>query len=545
MPEDTQELDHRLELETRTAGASGQTQGGAVVPGLTIVYHADVGRIGERVALLRLLAGREELLSRREPEFSPPHGSIGAGGAAGGRPLADLYLSRRPIRLLPGSAPGGVRLVCGDSGTRVVVDGVPVESEREISAAEVERGAVLLLGGRVVLLLSRIETGAPDAGSSLGMVGDSPAMTRLRQEIRRVADLDVPVLLRGETGSGKELVARALHEAGPRSRRPFLAVNMGAIPPALASAELFGATRGSYTGADQRRVGYFSRADGGTLFLDEIGETPSDVQPLLLRVLESHEIQPVGGDVTRVDVRLIAATDADLETAVAEGRFRGPLLHRLGGYEIHVAPLRARREDFGRLMLHFLRQELAEIGEEHRLAPGSPDARPWLPAELVARMAAWEWPGNVRQLRNAVRRIVIAGRGAAEVPLGPQIDRLFREEGTPSGLSTVQDGAEPSRRGRDPRRYRRPDEVTDEELLETLRENGWRLQPTAARLGISRTSLYERIEKSPLLRKAADVSREEIEASREAQGGNLDRMAASLEVSKRGLQLRMKQLGMS
>jgi two-component system nitrogen regulation response regulator GlnG len=451
-----------------------------------------------------------------------------------------------------------------------VIDGVAVEEEREISPAEIERGAVLLLAGRVVLLLSRIEPGlsssgsssggktGQDAGLAFGLVGDSPAMIRLRQEIRRVADLDMPVLLRGETGSGKELVARALHDAGPRSRRPFLAVNMGAVPPALAASELLGAARGSYTGADQTRIGFFSRADSGTLFLDEIGETPSDVQPLLLRVLESHEIQPVGGEVTRVDVRLIAATDADLEAAVAGGRFRGPLLHRLGGYEVHVPPLRARREDFGRLLLHFLRQELAEIGEEHRLAPPSPDARPWLPAELVARMAAWDWPGNVRQLRNAVRRIVIAGRGAFEVPLGSQIDRLFREEGTQTGSDTAKDWDAAGRGGmggsgdtarhirpsRPVRQYRRPDEVTDQELLEALRENGWRLQPTAARLGISRTSLYERIEKSPLLRKAADVSQEEIEACRETHGGDLDRMAASLEVSKRGLQLRMKQLGM-
>ena len=522
--DDTEDLRRRLQIETRSGSGVRQPAESPLVPGLTVLFHPDVERIGERAPHFGLLEGRPQDLSRAEPGFS-------------NGPLGDPFLSRRPIRIAPGSEPGSLRslrslrLIRGESGTRLSVNGEPVEEEAEVS---LEKGAVLLLAKRVVLLLSRID---PVAGildlPRYGLVGESPALVRLRQEIRRVADLDVPVLLRGETGTGKELVARALHEAGPRRRRPFLAVNMGAVPPALAASELFGAAKGAFTGADQKRIGYFSRADGGTLFLDEIGETPAEVQVLLLRALENREVQPVGGgDPQPVDVRLIAATDADLEAAVAAGRFRAPLLHRLSGYEIFLPPLRDRREDFGRLFLHFLRLELEETGQSGRLAAG-PDDRPWMPAELVARLASYDWPGNVRQLRNVVRQLAIAGRDLPEVPVGPAIERLFQEPEAPRP-----EPARPVSSG-----WRKPEDIRDDELLTALRANRWRLQPTAAQLGISRTSLYDRIDRSPNLRKAADLTREELEAAAARCQGDLDAMAEHLEVSKRGLQRRMKQLG--
>jgi two-component system nitrogen regulation response regulator GlnG len=327
---------------------------------------------------------------------------------------------------------------------------------------------------------------------------------------------------------------------------------MAAIPATLAAAELFGAARGAYTGAERRRDGSFQRADGGTLFLDEVGETPQEIQALLLRALESREIQPVGGDeARRVDVRLIAATDADLEGAVASGRLRAPFLHRLAGYEIRVPPLRERRDDFGRLFLHFVRQELAEMGETDRLAT-SPEGRSWLPAPLVARLAAYDWPGNVRQLRNAVRQLVIAGHDAGEAGMWLQAERILQEA---AGAAEPSDGdaTRPPKAAiasdppsKEPRRaYRSPEEVTDDDLLAALRANRWRIQRAAAQLGISRGSLYDRIEKSPRIRKAVDLSREEIEACSRLQGGDLDAMVETLEVSKRGLQRRMTQLGMT
>jgi two-component system nitrogen regulation response regulator GlnG len=165
-----------------------------------------------------------------------------------------------------------------------------------------------------------------------------------RRPVRLGAPLAVPVLLQGETGTGKELAARSIHDQSTRAQGPFLAVNLGALPAPLAAAELFGARKGAYTGAVQDLPGWFGRADGGTLFLDEVGEAPLEVQVMLLRALETGEIVPVGSQTPRrVDVRVVSATDADLEAAVGRGAFRAPLLHRLAGYSIRLPPLRHRR----------------------------------------------------------------------------------------------------------------------------------------------------------------------------------------------------------
>ncbi|HEY3570759.1 MAG TPA: sigma 54-interacting transcriptional regulator [Thermoanaerobaculia bacterium] len=543
MPNNSEALRRLLQTDTQAESAGISPAAAILVPGLTVLHHPEAERSGERVALAGLISGRAESLARGEPAFSHP-------GSALLRPLADPYLSRRPLRLLPGAGPGGVRLCCGDSGTAVMVDGEPVEGELEIPAARLDRGAVLLLAGRVVLLLSRLDPVGVAGASAFGLVGESAPMLVLRREIQRVAGLDVPVLLRGETGTGKELIARALHETGRRRERPYLAVNMAAVPTTLAAAELFGASRGAYTGADRKREGYFQRADGGTLFLDEVGETPPEVQALLLRALETREVQPVGSDdVRRVDVRLIAATDAHLEGAVAAGRFRAPLLHRLAGYEIRVPPLRERRDDFGRLFLHFVREALAEVGEASRLAVPF-GARSWIPSPLVARLAAYDWPGNVRQLRNAARQIVIAGRDSGEPGMWLQAERLLRETARPASPDRESTPPHPPSPSGPPanaarRSYRSVEEVTEEELLAALRANRWRIQRAAAELGISRGSLYDRIEKSQRIRKAVDLSREEIEACRASCKGDLDAMVEALEVSKRGLQRRMTQLGLS
>jgi two-component system, NtrC family, nitrogen regulation response regulator GlnG len=543
VPNHSEALRHLLQTETRADSGGGAPVRSMLIPGLTILAHPDVERVGDRALLSGLPAGREELLSRREPQFSAPGSGIL-------RPTADPYLSRRPLLLSPGPEPGSIRLSCGESGTAVTADGNPVKEERVFSRAEVERGVVLLLAHRVAFLLSLLNPVGPAGLPSFGLVGESPGMVQLRREILRVAPLGLPVLLRGETGTGKELVAQALHQAGPRRSRPFFAVSMGAVPVTLAAAELFGAARGAYTGADRKRDGYFQRADGGTLFLDEVGETPLEVQVLLLRALETQEIQPVGGDdPRRVDVRLIAATDSDLEEAVAAGKFRSPLLHRLAGYEIRIPSLRQRRDDFGRLFFHFLRQELAELSESDRLAT-SPEGRPWIPAPLVARLAALDWPGNVRQLRNAVRQIVIAGRDAGEAGMWLQVERLLQESARaavldegPTWDGPVEPSLPPAQESR--KRYRSPEDITDDELIAALCAHRWRIQRAAAELGISRGSLYDRIEKSPRIRKAADLSREEIEACRERCGGDLDAMVEVLEVSRRGLQRRMTQLGLS
>ena len=512
-------------------------------PALTILYHPDLRRVGERAILSGLLAGGHVPLSRLEPSFeTPPHGEA--------RPLLDRGISRSPFRITR-EENGTIGVSTEGSRTRLVADGVPVaRGGCAFPAHEVERGVVIELADRVVLLLHTVPAQPSRVPDSFGLIGESEGLLRVRHEIRRVADLEVPVLLRGETGTGKELVARAIHQASPRRDGPCLSVNMGAIPASLASSELFGAVKGSFTGSVRDQPGYFHRAHGGTLFLDEIGEAPPEVQVMLLRVIETGELQRVGGSgMQKVDVRLIAATDADLESAIEAGRFRAPLLHRLAGYELVIPPLRERRDDFGRLFCHYLAEELRGTGEEHRLAPPADGAPLWMPASVVARLARHAWPGNIRQLHNTVRQMVIASRSSDTVEIGPQVERMLREAAPspPSPAAAPEAALQPEpaapRRRAEAAEYRSPAEVTEAELTETLRETRWEVKLAAERLGISRPSLYLLIEKFPSIRKASDLNREEILATRELCGGSLEAMVERLEVSKKGLLQRMTQLG--
>ncbi len=336
----------------------------------------------------------------------------------------------------------------------------------------------------------------------------------------------------------------------------MLSLNLGAVPSQLAASELFGAAKGSFTGA-AGSVGHFQRAHDGTLFLDEIGEAPPEVQVLLLRVLESGEIQKVGGgDPIQVDVRLIAATDADLEAAIDDGRFRAPLLHRLAGYTVHIPPLRERRDDIGRLLYHFLREELIQLGEEDRLNTPDREAEPWLPASIVARLARHSWPGNVRQLRNIVRQMAIASRGATNLVVPDEVDRLLRQTADPVDpadpveLQATDSPSHPGAADSPPppakpkRSYRKPSDVREEELLGALRANRWELKATAATLGISRPSLYTLIDKHPGIRKASELEEEEIVQITAAHEDSLASAAAVLEVSESGLRQRMRELGL-
>ena len=231
-----------------------------------------------------------------------------------------------------------------------------------------------------------------------GLIGESPAIRRLRRLIAEVASTDVTVLVRGETGTGKEVVARALHASSTRAHRPFVPVNCSAIPDTLLEAELFGHERGAFTGADRRRPGRFQTADGGTLFLDEIGDLPAAVQPKLLRVLEEHAVTPLGSDrPIEVDVRLVAATHQPLEDLVEEGRFRQDLFYRLNVVPLLIPPLRDRIEDIPRLASSFAGRIASKHGKEIR------DLDP----ALVEWLKAQPWEGNVRELENLMERLVI------------------------------------------------------------------------------------------------------------------------------------------
>jgi transcriptional regulator with GAF, ATPase, and Fis domain len=230
------------------------------------------------------------------------------------------------------------------------------------------------------------------------IVGTSRALHAALSRATKVAPTDSTVLITGETGTGKELVARAIHRRSRRAARPFVSVNCAAIPASLIASELFGHERGAFTGALQRRLGRFELAAGGTLFLDEVGELPAETQVALLRVLQEREFERVGGDrAMRADVRVIAATNRDLQAAIAAGTFRSDLFYRLNVFPIEVPPLRGRREDIPVLVEHFLGRYARQMGKPIRRISG----------KTLDFLEAYPWPGNVRELQNVIERSVI------------------------------------------------------------------------------------------------------------------------------------------
>jgi DNA-binding NtrC family response regulator len=265
--------------------------------------------------------------------------------------------------------------------------------------------------------LHALETRLRRVEGDAQLVGDSPAMQRVRQLIARVGPTDSAVLVRGETGTGKELVARALHESSVRASGPLVAVNCGALPEQLVESELFGHRKGAFTGASEHRAGLFEVADGGTLFLDEIGELPRSLQPRLLRVLETGEIRRVGeNEPIRVDCRIVCATHRPLEEMIVEGSFREDLFFRINTFEISLPPLRERLEDLPDLIQHLVK----------RLRPQLPPALQAVTEDLLATLSSHPWRGNIRELANVIEyALVVSDR----LPLGCEHlpERLFSQ----------------------------------------------------------------------------------------------------------------------
>ena len=522
-----------------------------VVPALTVLFHPHVERIGERALLGALTAGGSVRLSRLMPKFRSGSDAL---------PLEDPHLSRSPL-FLEGSALTGIDLLGAGDVLQVEVDGANVAARRRFEPEELRRGVVLELARRVVLLLHLVNDGetSETAGvDELGIVGGCEAVKHLRARIRRVAPHAVPVLLRGESGTGKELVARAIHEASKRAKESFVSVNMAAVPASTAASALFGHAKGAFTGATRAAPGYFGQADGGTIFLDEIGDTPVDVQATLLRALETGELHAVGEERPRhVDVRLIAATDANLERAVEEGSFRQALFQRLGGYTIELPPLRDRREDVGLLLLHFLKEELSRLGAAARLDLPEPGGRAWLGSWLVAAAARYDWPGNVRELRNVARQIAIDWAEEPEVLRDSIIDQLLGVEPTahegnaqavaarmPDGPQVADPRLPPADPGSPARGRRRLEDIGEDQLILTLRRHGWQPAAAATDLGISRTSLYSMMQKSSRIRQANELTSAEIEGALASCDGDTAKAAARLEVSEQGLKRQMRELGL-
>ncbi|MFO0550438.1 MAG: sigma-54 dependent transcriptional regulator [Polyangiaceae bacterium] len=308
-----------------------------------------------------------------------------------------------------------------------------------------------------------------DALSTRGIVGESRALMKVVNAAIRVASKDVPVLVTGETGTGKELLASLLHSAGARSRGPLVRFNCAAIPRDLAESELFGHAAGAFTGATRAQRGLFARAHGGTLVLDEIGELPLELQPKLLRAVERHEIAPLGSDrELEVDVRIVASTHRDLRALVASGAFRQDLYYRLSVVELRMPSLAERREDIPMLARALAARAAERFGLE----------RVSLSAELVDALATRPWPGNVRELENTVARLVaLAESDVLEVDL--------LDEGVEKTRERTPDARRPLRA--------QLEEFEKRVIVETLADTGKNHSESARRLGISRATLIDRI----------------------------------------------------
>jgi two-component system response regulator AtoC len=306
------------------------------------------------------------------------------------------------------------------------------------------------------------------------MVGTSPAVREVFSMVEQVAPADATVLLRGETGTGKELVARAIHRRSPRRDRTFVAVNCTAIPKDLMESEFFGHERGAFTGAAGRRLGRFEQADGSTLFLDEVGDLDLAIQAKLLRVVQEQEITRVGGeDPVKVDVRIVAATNRDLETLVREGRFRDDLYYRLNVIPIRLPPLRERPGDLPALMEHFLGSFAARYGRAAQIPP----------PELLAAARSYPWPGNVRELRNLCERAVLMGWAAVAPILGGASREDAAFAAPPADFSLPLLDA----------RQKLVERFEREYLTRLLKEHRGRIGEVARAAGIAERNLYEKM----------------------------------------------------
>jgi len=308
------------------------------------------------------------------------------------------------------------------------------------------------------------------------IIGTSPALKRALENVQIVAPTDSTVLIFGETGTGKELIARALHNLSGRSNHPLVKVNCAAIPTGLLESEMFGHERGAFTGAVEQRKGRFELAHRGTIFLDEVEEIPLELQPKLLRVLQEQEFERLGsGKTIRVDVRVIAATNADLVQMVAEKKFRSDLYYRLNVFPIVLPALRERAQDIS-LLVHFFAQRFAQQMKKPIKT---------IPAEALAQLTAYSWPGNIRELQNLIERAVILSRGSVlEVPLGEikkPANEILVNHGGPVTLEALE----------------------REHIIKTLREAGWVIggnAGAAVRLGLNRTTLNNRMRKLGITR---------------------------------------------
>jgi two-component system nitrogen regulation response regulator GlnG len=486
--------------------------------GLTVLWHPNRKRIGEQAVLL--FEGDQCEVHRTAPDFQ-------RAGSDVGQALDHQGISRTPIRFLR-NADGSITVHNSASRMHFEVDGNVVAACAAsegllLGVQQLANGVVLRLGSSVLLCLGHVGLlPSPQRDSALAGVGR--AMARVRSAIAQVAATRLPVLILGETGTGKELVAQAIHAASKREGQAMVSVNMATLGESLAAADLFGACKGAYTGALGARKGLFAEAHGGTLFLDEIGDTPAQVQPMLLRALETGEYRPLGSARTeRADVRLIAATDRDLSSA----GFNQPLLRRLEAYVIPIPPLRERREDIGVLIAH----GLSRFG-------GIDTPVPELPVSVIQALCLHDWPGNVRQLQHLLQRLVLA----LQVGDPLELPGFEPSPASPSDAPRVPP-AEAANKAT-AARYRMPASVSEAEMFEALEAHQWCVRKAAEHLSLSRPSFYALLYASPAIRRVETIPFDEIDAVVRSAPGDPAYWASQLRTPRETLRRHVQQLGL-
>jgi DNA-binding NtrC family response regulator len=490
--------------------------------GLTILWHPESERIGQQF----IGPGGEGMLELNR--FFPLFRAPGKDGLA----LGHRCIARTPLKICRDSA-DGVAITLPDSRMAVEVNGKSVTDAAYLPRAQIERGVVLGLGGLVLVCLHWVRC-LPRPNDLPGLLGVSSAMIVVRDLIRQVAYTSLPVLLLGETGSGKDVAARAIHGLSKRAERPFVAVNMAALNESLAAADLFGAAKGAYTGAHAQRPGLFAEAEGGTLFLDEIGDMPAPIQPMLLRVLETGEYRPLGASRNQQSgARLITATDRALEG----GAFNQALLRRMEAFVIRLPALRDRREDIGVLLLHFL-QTWPDLSNQ-AIA---------LPMTFISDICNHDWPGNVRQLAHVLRRATMAVGAGEPLTLASfiRMQNLPQTSVSEAGIAPAinQAGAPVSNptAAKPPRK--KLSELTPHDIMSAMENNAWQIRSAAQQLGISRPSLYKLLAAHPAIRPAAAIPAEEIRRVLQEHAGDVSRCAASLKTPSEALRRHVLGLGL-
>ncbi|WP_444998271.1 sigma 54-interacting transcriptional regulator [Aliikangiella sp. IMCC44359] len=529
MPDELENIETlRYEIIDKINSISSTATNESIVPALIIQSHPDLDRIGDIYWMNELLTGKSLALNRNYPDFKNTGSLIGLS-------LSDPYISRKPIHLSL-LKNGKIQLNCSESSIKVLINNTLITSSLEITNEQLAIGVAIELSERITLLLKSLPQNKVYAKEHFNMIGNSPLINAVKIQLENLKGIDEPVLIRGATGVGKELIAEAIYQKSNRVGKPFVKVNLGAIPSSLAAAELFGTQKGAFTGADKERAGFFVTANQGTLFLDEIGEAPIEVQSMLLRVLETGELYPVGSNTPKkVNVRIIAATDAKLEMLGQKDQFKLPLLHRLASYEIHLPSLNERKEDIGLLLIHFIKQQISDFEAYYRQKQ-SESIVPWLSTKLMSLLLNYHWPGNIRQLKNITKQLLINSSQSNQLIISQQIqERLTSDEETQS-ISSKSLETKVSKR--------KPSTVSCHELEKGLEENLWEIQATASQLNISRTSIYE-LMKRYNLKTPVDFNTDEIMQSYKHCNQQLDLMVADLKISKHALTRRIKELGLT